>query len=47
MIQYATRHNGVLRDHIATHQNNTTRMSPTIQNELLDLAPNQIEVNSY
>ena len=43
MTQYAIIiHNTVLRDHIATSQNNATCRSPTIQKELLDLAANQI-----
>jgi len=42
MIQYSTRLDGVLRDRIATNKNIATYMSPTTQNELLDLASNQI-----
>ena len=44
MIQYATRHTGVLCDHLANIyvQHNATYMSPTIQHELLDLTGNQI-----
>ena len=41
-MQYATRHNAVLRDHVVTHPNNATCMFPTILNELPDLAGNHI-----
>ena len=42
MMMYPTRHNWVLHDHVATHNNNAAFMSTTIQNELFDLAASQI-----